>query len=260
LTKRKNKMGTDKKKTGKNGKKPDDAFAQADRAASGNVHVVVLVDESGTMGWLVEPVVSGVNQLVESFRQGKGTARITVGFFDASPGLPRTRFGRLGRPAKKFEQLTAADYRPRGMTPLYDAIVDAVNLMDDERKGDEVGFLAIVTDGLENASETTLDGAKRALKRLTKRGDSVVFLGANIDAEGVAADLGLGKRGQSFNFTASRAGTQSTFSTASTLGSTRRYAGAGAQGAALYDAQAGQLYDETGGKVPEQAEGDDDDE
>lgn len=89
--------------------------------------------------------------------------------------------------------LETTEYQPRGATPLLDAVGHAVALLDKSPAKDERRVLAIMTDGLENAStEYTKETLKALLDRKQKEdGWLVVYLGADHNAWAQAGVLGL---------------------------------------------------------------------
>jgi hypothetical protein len=90
-------------------------------------------------------------------------------------------------------ELEADEYQPRGATPLLDAVGHAVALLEKSPIKDERRVLAIMTDGLENASrEYTKETLKALLDRKQKEdGWLVLYLGADHDAWAQAGALGL---------------------------------------------------------------------
>lgn len=224
------------------------AAKDAAKAKPGNVHLFVLMDESGSMSGNEEAVVTGCNEFLHSFKTNK-KARAWLGFFDAHPGVPHLRLRVKGEPVSKVKPLKVSDYKPRGMTPLNDAIMDALTALDEAVGKDEGVFLAILTDGYENASETTTEAVKAALTKREKKGWGFVYLGANQDAGQAARAYGLGAKGQSFNFAATKGGTSSALRSSTQLA--QGYTSMGLGGML---AQASALHDKTGGVLPEDEE------
>jgi hypothetical protein len=92
--------------------------------------------------------------------------------------------------ANKWEPVTDKDATPRGMTPLFDALGRIVALA--EKASPDKAVIVVMTDGAENHSrEITKQGAKAALDRCKGRNWQVVFLGADFDAFGEAAQVGV---------------------------------------------------------------------
>jgi len=89
-------------------------------------------------------------------------------------------------------------YSPNGMTALYDAVGDAVtktgafldSLGPDSRPEDVI--VVILTDGMENSSRRwDLGQVARLIADAEDDGWQFVFLGANLDSQAVAHDMGM---------------------------------------------------------------------
>ena len=234
----------------------DSAIKAASKAAkkTGSIHLFILMDESGSMSHLRESVVTGCNEFLHSFKE-HDDCRAWIAMFDKHPGSDRTRFQMKGKKISRVSEMEIGHYNPRGMTPLNDAILDSLAALDEKVGKDETVFMAIITDGMENASEATSKTVKSTIKKYEKRGWGFVYLGANQDSGIASAAIGLGAEGQSFNFTASKKGTSNTLRSAS------RYAGAhanlyrsGAKGSDLFESSNALRATEhraTGGIIPE---------
>jgi len=113
---------------------------------------------------------------------------------------------------------------PRGSTALLDVmgrtIVDTgsrLSSLSEEDRPDNVIFV-IVTDGHENASrEFTASSVFDMVKHQTENYSwNFVYLGANQDAIAVGASLGI-RRGSSISYSATAAGTSSSYNSTSSL-------------------------------------------
>ena len=81
--------------------------------------VWVLLDQSGSMSRLRQAVIEGANQFVAQQRVGAGECHLTLARFDT--GAP-FQVAIDATPIADAPALGSVDYRPRGGTPLYDAI------------------------------------------------------------------------------------------------------------------------------------------
>lgn len=233
-------------KTTKDAKKAAKEMSDSNGAA-GTTWLKLLVDRTGSMSGLQEAVVTGVNEFVHEFRDKKKT-RIGIDQFDAHPGEPVIQTMVQDCKPKDVPEFTIKDYRPRGSTPLNDAIAETIQTLDKKIKPGDKVLLVIITDGLENASELNTEDLKKLIKKYEKREEwTFLYLGANQQSEVTAAGIGLAKKGQAMNFAATPAGTRSTFKTTSSLAGTRMSAGSKAQ----YENLAEAMYEKTGGKVEE---------
>lgn len=220
------------------------------------VHLFVLMDETGSMAGLEEAVVTGCNEFLHSFKDVPD-ARVWLAMFDWHPGEPRMRLKVEGEKAARAKELRIGDYRPRGRTPLNDAIMDALACLDEAAGKDEGVFVAIITDGRENASETSAETVAKAVAKREEKGWGFVYLGAKHDAQAAAANIGLGAKGKAFNFNATRGGVTATAKTTSSLAGT--YASAAVAGGAeaakaAYIPVSEELLDATGGKIEDDDE------
>lgn len=222
--------------------------AAAGEPPRGRRHMFVLMDESGSMNGLEEAVVTGCNEFMREVADVR-RSRTWLAMFDKSPGEPRTRFLLRAMRRRDLRPLAIRQYNPRGMTPLNDAIVDAVVALDHAAEPQDTVFLAIITDGMENASETSTDEVRRLLKDREAAGWGIVFLGANQDTVRTAADYGMNRPGRAFNFDATREGVAASMCTVSHLARSRSAMAPGARGREMYDAIAETQFNERGGRA-----------
>ena len=183
---------------------------RANRAADEPLNIWYLLDRSGSMQPLREAVVHETNTLLGEQRGGADECRITIAQFDSQdPFEVIVDDEAIG----DVKPLVAADYEPRGATPLYDAIGALIGRADRrirERKAaglvEEDQMVVIFTDGLENAS-TDYDRADivKLLEERKAQGWTVAYLGANQDAYAQSRRLGVDSRSAS-NFDASAVG------------------------------------------------------
>ena len=185
--------------------------------------VAVILDRSGSMGVVADETVKGFNKFVKE--QPPGTL-ISLSQFDAVSGEPTVQDVFEQKPAKEAT-IRSADYRPRGMTPLMDAVGSVVSRLRDRKPKGKVVVL-IVTDGLENASrEWSRERVRELIAKMRKKGWQFVFMGADIDAYAESADLGMAA-GSTYGYANSVIGTRAAWGHVSTA--TRSYV-SGASGA-----------------------------
>lgn len=177
------------------------------------LHVALLIDESGSMDALAPAVVAGVNEFIAELKADPGNGEtevlVTLGMFDGygeEPAL-RERFAAL--PLSDVRQLGPSDYRPRGATPLNDAVVETIGALGERAGSEDRAMVVILTDGLENASETTSRTVRRTIAAREADGWQFVYLGANHDTWAEGGRIGLGDRGKHFAWEASGEGVDS---------------------------------------------------
>jgi uncharacterized protein YegL len=172
--------------------------------------LVFILDRSGSMAGLESDTIGGFNAMLKKQQKVAGEAIVTTVLFDDEYELLHDRIN-----IKGIQPITEKDYFVRGCTALLDAIGKTIGKIDnaqqhtsdDERAG-KVMFV-ITTDGLENASKEYNYKKIRAMveKQQEQCGWEFIFLGANIDAIGAAAELGI-RADRAANYHADGIGTQ----------------------------------------------------
>ena len=156
--------------------------------------LVFIIDRSGSMAGLEADTIGGFNALIGKQKDEPGEAYVSTVLFSNQSEVLHDRV-RIGEVAP----MTRADYVPAGCTALLDAVGDTIrhigNVHKYAREEDrpEHTVFVITTDGLENASHRyALEDVRRMITRQKERyGWEFLFLGANIDAVGTAAGMGI---------------------------------------------------------------------
>lgn len=134
--------------------------------------------------------IGAVNSYLRQMKEEKDSeGRVSLIIFDSQS----IDVIRAGVPAATCAELEAREYEPRASTPLLDAVAEGVRVLDTKSNPAERRVLAIMTDGLENASkEHTKETIKALLERKQKdEGWLVVYLGTGHDAWAQAGQMGL---------------------------------------------------------------------
>ena len=156
------------------------------------VHVSFLIDRSGSMHGLEGDVVGSFNVFAAEQRGRPGECTLTLIQFDSEDPFELVHDA---VPVREVPALTVERYRPRGATPLLDALGRLVERADARLRGvdgEEDQIVAVFTDGLENASRRW--SRKRLFDAITerkRRGWTFVFMGANQDSYAEAGRLGF---------------------------------------------------------------------
>lgn len=195
----------------------------------GRTHVLLAVDQSGSMGPLADDVRGGFNAFLDDLA-GKDNAdafRVTVLLFDTE-----WRTLCIAAPLAEVPRLTAENYWPSGMTALYDAVGSLIGDFERETtlgEHDRV-LLVVQTDGHENSSrEYNADRVKRMYGERARTGRwSAMYLGAGPDAWDGGAAMGM----RSVNTHSDAATTRGTYAAVATASA--GYA-AGASEATTFD-------------------------
>mgnify|MGYP001765243452 CR=1 FL=1 len=151
--------------------------------------LVFILDRSGSMSGLEKATISGFNETIRKHRAADTDCAVTTILFDDEIEVLHDHMDLAYVP-----ELTEKEYFTRGCTALLDAVGSTLNGV---RKGeDDLVFVVITTDGLENASrEYSYQTVKQMIEKRKKDGGwEFVFLGANIDAPEVAQTLGIDRK------------------------------------------------------------------
>ena len=100
--------------------------------------------------------------------------------------------------------MTSADYQPRGLTPLFDALGTLIKTIEKRVAASivpEDQIVVVFSDGLENASnEWTREALFQLITEKENEGWTFIFNGANQDSYGTGSGLGIkGKNTANFS-------------------------------------------------------------
>lgn len=159
-------------------------------------HIVMVLDRSGSMQSIKSDIIGGFNKFLEEQKNQPGDAILTLAQFDDEYEIVHNKVD-----IKDVPELTEETYSPRSCTALLDAIGKTINSVD---KDDEFVILAIITDGLENASkEFTRDVIFKMIKEKEEEKKwEITFLAANQDAIETGAGYGMA-RGKTMTYSGS---------------------------------------------------------
>ncbi|MBA2294900.1 MAG: VWA domain-containing protein [Actinobacteria bacterium] len=90
------------------------------------MHVVFVLDRSGSMSHLTDAVISGVDEFVSELRRDPGATRFSLTAFDT-----RVEHVHVAVPLADVLSLAETGYEPGGMTALYDAVAHTVFATDE---------------------------------------------------------------------------------------------------------------------------------
>ena len=151
------------------------------------VHVSLVLDRTGSMASIRSDAIGGYNAYIDELKKSGDSVRFTRTMFD-SQSVDVVHDGiEIGQ----VPHLTEESYQPRAMTPLYDAIMMAVRSLEPKVGPDDSVILAVLTDGLENASKRyTLSDVKECITAKQNEGWTFAYLGADQDAWVVGESIG----------------------------------------------------------------------
>ncbi|MBQ1569810.1 MAG: hypothetical protein IIZ78_01700, partial [Clostridiales bacterium] len=146
---------------------------------------------------LESDTIGGYNSMIEKQKKEEGEALISTVLFDGQTDVLHDRV-----PLDKISPITEKEYYVRGSTALLDAVGGAIhhigNVHKYAREEDvpEKTLFIITTDGMENSSRKySYDKVKKMIeKQKEKYHWEFIFLGANIDAVGVADRFGVDRQ------------------------------------------------------------------
>lgn len=147
------------------------------------IHVVSILDRSGSMGGTEVEVINAYNAFIEKQKQiateKQVAIKTTLILFD---NHYETVYSKV--PVAETPTLTSEQYFVRGMTAYFDALGKTINSFSNKKK---VIFF-IETDGLENASrEFTASTIKALVEQKKADGWDFNFVGADLSSTQTAA-------------------------------------------------------------------------
>lgn len=148
--------------------------------------ILFLLDSSGSMWSMGPEPLQALNGFIRSQAElGVSGSRFSLWYFSHT-----TQLIIADQPLDSIGEVT--EYRPDGMTALYDAIGDAVSeKLKTEQTSDVV--CVTLTDGAENASSRYTSSSIRKLVKTAEEEHNwkFIFLGANQDAFETGAMVGI---------------------------------------------------------------------
>lgn len=132
--------------------KPKNSFARKPKETQ-ETHVLLILDESGSMTSVREPTVQAFNEVIQSLKLRPADERntLTLTTFHSELTYHYTMLD-----VAEVAEITMDQYKPRSMTALYDAVGTTINRVREAVKNDgpNVAYLVyILSDGGENDSK-----------------------------------------------------------------------------------------------------------
>lgn len=153
-------------------------------------HIVMILDESGSMSNIRADIIKSVNEFVNE-QKAIPNNNNTFTFITFSD-IVKTKL--FKKPLQEVPLLTSAIYNPTGSTALYKAIVDTITMFQHESNV----AMVIVTDGEENSSPKNYT-REQVFTLVTKHKDQndwdFSYLSADIDTFNQGKNLGFGTTG-----------------------------------------------------------------
>jgi Mg-chelatase subunit ChlD len=163
--------------------------------AKHQVFNLIILDESGSMASVKNVTMAGFNETVQTIQgaqkkfpeQEHSVSLVTFNSMDIRTVLDN-------QPAEALTLLTDGSYQPDGGTPLFDAMGRSLMRLEfqTEHLSDFTILVSILTDGHENASQEFSGSAIKAMiDRLTEKGWTFTYMGANHNVEQMASSLSI---------------------------------------------------------------------
>lgn len=189
--------------------------------------IAVVLDETGSMLGIKSTTISGLNEFIatqKSLVTDQPCYLNIYKFSEFSKFFPNTnnvldfRILFENKNIKDVTNITETDYKPEGMTNLYDAIGNTIVSLEKTTTDNQNVLVVIITDGLENSSkEYNSETIKKMIAEKQEKGWTFVYLGANQDAWAVGSSMGLSK-GQTMTYsTANMVDTMNTVAAATSF-------------------------------------------
>ena len=160
------------------------------------VHHLIILDESGSMNSIREPIIETFNEIVLL------TKECAKDFPEQEHFVTFVTFNSNGMksylnsaPLQRFEIITGRNYRPDAATPLFDAVGRSISGLRDELRSQRKYkvLVSILTDGFENASrEFSGRDIVNLQEELRKSGNwTITYSGADHDVEAAASSMDI---------------------------------------------------------------------
>lgn len=162
------------------------------------IDVIIILDKSGSMEELTDDTIGGYNSLIQKQKDENKDMNVFVSTY-----LFNDRVSTLcdAQAITKVEPLTRNNYFASGSTALYDAIGYAITREDErvvklarsKKPLPQKTLIVVTTDGYENAStKYRYEEIRKLIGQKKEEGVSFLFIGANIDSDTFAEQIGIG--------------------------------------------------------------------
>ena len=116
------------------------------------IHYALILDQSGSMKRIQKEVVSSFNEQIEAIKKLKKSNPDSEIKFTLCTFNDEIEFIFIDQNINKLKKIKPDDYQPSFCTALYDAMGLTFSKIKGLLKPNDQVFIAIFTDGLENAS------------------------------------------------------------------------------------------------------------
>lgn len=175
------------------------------------IHVGVALDESGSMLETKKETLNGINEQIQELKKQKEVETTFTLVTFSGPNDVKTI--RLVEPIENIKDIKDSEYKPDGMTALYDGVARLFSELKQNTVEDEHTsyLILVVSDGQENSSVEY--NANKIAEMVTERKNSnkwtISYIGANQDLSIVKNNLKI----EGFNWIQTADGTNSAWNT-----------------------------------------------
>lgn len=180
-------------------------MARRKKKSESRTLVAIALDKSFSMMDRRAETIDAMNEYINVLKtDGQGEIIATMIQFDSygfGTGPANLEETYVNKPIADVPKIGTHNYRPRGSTPLYDAIGHVISRVEEEDTGkDDKVIVVIMTDGLENASRHHNKASIMELRdRKEADGWEFVYLGAGDQAWAGGQALGF-RSSQTVNY------------------------------------------------------------
>lgn len=166
------------------------------RTSNPRTLIAVIIDESGSMDSRRQETIASVNDYLDGVERENPDTLVTIVNFSSPIGETKTtRFVERNTRVADTYELTESTYRPRGNTPLLDAVGSTIRAIETENV--DRFLVVVVTDGQENDSKEFSQESIKSIIRGKEDSErwTFTYLGVGVDAWEGAQFLGYRNRG-----------------------------------------------------------------
>jgi hypothetical protein len=155
-------------------------------------YIAIVLDQSGSMQSCREQTITGFNEQVQVCKRD-GNEQTFVSLFRFNDNVDAKFFNVS---LNQLSEITYEDYKPDGMTAMYDAVGDAITRLKNEtdHTNEENAYLVVIlSDGFENASKRykQKDIAEQIQSCQATGRWTFTYLGSNQDLSKISQDLNI---------------------------------------------------------------------
>lgn len=176
--------------------------------AKQKVHLIMVLDCSGSMTSVREEIVQGFNSALNEWKSlDKTKLFVTRLDFSVNPGMDPVRVVCQRETPSEVGSFDLEAYITKGLTNMLDAVGRAIGIGTDDNSSDSV-VVVVLSDGEENASRIyTYQSIAKLIGDLTAKGNwTFAYVGANQDLSTVADKLNI-PRANTLNYVSTADGT-----------------------------------------------------